>query len=89
MTRLRLIPADGGGFDGEGAPLGHGIAGIHDQVNDHLLELGGVNIDVADLRIRLDYQLDRLTGHLPYSGLQLGDRGIEVYLPWVAASACD
>ena len=38
---------DVGGFDGEFAALRHGVAGIHGQVHDDLIDLAGIGADRA------------------------------------------
>jgi hypothetical protein len=45
---------DVGRFDDELASLGHGVAGVDGQVEQHLLQLAGVGLDGAQGRAQFD-----------------------------------
>ena len=55
-----LALADVAGADGEAASVGHGVAGVDGQVDDHLLELRLVGLDVPEIASRQDLELDLL-----------------------------
>ena len=42
------------------APVRHGIPGVHDQVDDHLLQLRRVRLDLPERRLREHGDLDML-----------------------------
>ena len=52
------IQQDGVGGEGQPAAARHRVAGVDAQVHQHLLDLAGVGIDVADTRRRTEQQLD-------------------------------
>jgi len=48
---LLLINLDLGGANDELAAPGHGVAGVHHEVQDHLLDLTGIHPDGIELRL--------------------------------------
>ena len=65
-----LVQLDVGGPDGERAALGHGVAGVDGEVEQHLPELARIGAQLAELRIEEQAQLDVLADH---AAEQLGD----------------
>ena len=49
-----------GGLNGKPTPLGHGIAGVHDQIHDGLFNLSRIGFDRPQLRIQGRDQMDIL-----------------------------
>ena len=57
-----LVVEDGvAGPDREGAALGHGVPGVHDEVHDDLLDLRRVRLDAPEVGARLHHEVDVLT----------------------------
>jgi len=51
------------GDDGDGPAIGERIAGIHAEVEEHLLELAGIGLEAADLRLEISAHGDVLPDH--------------------------
>jgi hypothetical protein len=74
LTRRRFVELHEGDGDDEASARRHGIASVHGQVDDHLLELAGVGLDAGAGR-RLDHELDILAEQPLQHGAQaLNDR---------------
>ena len=76
------------GFKLEPAAVGHGVAGIHSQVHDHLLELAGVCLYVAQARLQIYLQMDVFAQqphqqvlHVVHNRVQVQDARSEHLLP--------
>ena len=68
---------------------GHGVAGVHRQVHEHLLDLAGVGADAPQRRAaRSACELDVLADEPPQHLLDARDHGVEVERPRAAAPAC-
>ena len=46
------------GFDGQRSALRHGVAGIHGEVHDNLLNLSDIRLYLAQPRIRREYEIN-------------------------------
>ncbi len=55
---IAIIERDIGGFYGELAAMRHGIARVHRQIHDDLLNLAGVGLHRAEIRSRNHGQID-------------------------------
>ncbi len=76
---LRDLGLPGG--ERQGAAGGHGVAGVDDQVEDHLLELAEVHVDRAIGRGELEVQPAVLADEAPQHGLQVADHVVQVEHP--------
>ena len=70
-----------GGGDAQRAALGHGVAGVDGQVDQHLLQLARVGEHRPQLRAQVDVQPDVLAEGAQQQLLDLADDGVEVQHP--------
>lgn len=52
------------GFNRQPAAVGHGVAGIHDQIDEGLVNLCRVKIDPPQVFFRIETQVDVLANEL-------------------------
>ncbi len=64
--------------DGEFAAVGHGIAGIDDQIHQHLPDVAGVGLDASDCFSGNNRHFDVLVNEPPQHFVQVLDHVIEV-----------
>ena len=69
-----LIQRDVGRLDRELAPVGHGVAGVHRQVHDDLLDLGRIGFHPSERRIEGRVELDVFADQPPQHLVHLGNR---------------
>jgi len=81
---LAVRQLDVAGLDGELAPVRHGVAGIHDQVHDDLLELARIGFDPPQRGRKDGPQRDVLADqaakhgfHVLHDGVEVEDLGLE------------
>src|SRR5580704_19170361 len=80
---VTLSQVDAGGFDRDHSPLGHGIAGIYDEIHEDLLDLPEISADGADgagFEGERDVFADHAQEHLReivHHGIQVEDSRIE------------
>ena len=72
------VEADVAGGDADLAAAGHGVAGVDDQVHDHLLELALVDADRRQVAAVLDPQRHVLAQQAAQQVGELGERVPEV-----------
>ncbi len=75
----RGVDLAGEGAQGQGAALGHGVAGIDAEVEDHLLDLGGVRGHRRQVRRRPELQGDVLADHPAQHLLQAVEQGAQIH----------
>ncbi len=66
------------GLDGERPALRHRVPGIHDQVDDHLLDLARIGHDLPRVVARDDHDLDVLADEAPQDGGHAGHQRLEI-----------
>jgi hypothetical protein len=65
--------------DGERAAFGkHGVAGVDDEIHEHLFELAGIGVDVDGGRVGADVELDFFADEGWKHFAELGDQLVEV-----------
>jgi hypothetical protein len=80
--RVGLVEVDVAGLDGEPTAVGHRVAGVEDEVHDHLLDLPGVDLDVVKVGGGDDVQLDVLADDAREHAPRLRERLVEVDDAW-------
>ena len=82
-----LVEIDVTGLDGQGPALEHGVAAIHHEVDDHLLELHGVRAHRPQLGLEGRDQLEVLADdpsqharHAHHDAVEVEDLGLEELL---------
>ena len=65
LSCMCLVHVHGGGLEGQGASLGHGVPRVDDKIQDDLLELPGVGSHVTRVFGLKDFQLDALSDQTP------------------------
>ena len=78
LPGVALVEIDVARLDGQHAAVGHGVAGVDDQVHQHLLELRRVEADAAEIARGDDAQLDVLADDAPQQVLHLHDQRVEI-----------
>ena len=78
LAHVVLIQRDIGGLDGQLAAVGHGVASVHGEVQDHLFDLAGIGFDPAQFlrvdRLQFNILADEAAQHL----LQVGNHGVQI-----------
>ncbi len=59
-SNVLLVQVDVAGLDGELAPGGHRVARVDDEIDDDLLDVGGISLDVPHRLRQHQSQLDVL-----------------------------
>ena len=77
-ARVVFIERDIAGGDGELAAVGHGIAGIDDQIHQHLPDVAGVGLDASDLFSGNHRHFDVLVNEPPQHFVHVFHHVIEV-----------
>ncbi len=77
-ARVVFIQRDIVGGDGQLAAVGHGIAGIDDQIHQHLPDVAGVGLDASDLFSGNNRHFDVLVNEPPQHFVQVFHHVIEV-----------
>jgi len=77
-ARIGIVELHIGGFDGERAALGHGVACVDSQFHQHLLKLAGVGADTAQIRPQFQAQVDIFPDEPLQHGPQAGHRLVQV-----------
>ena len=72
------VDHDVGGFDRHPTAVRHRVAGVHDQVHQHLLELPRVGLDRRARGAGLGQQIDVLADQPPQHGADAANHGVEV-----------
>ena len=72
------VELDVGGLDGDAAAAGHGVAGVHRQVEKDLLQLTGVHLDQPGAGAGGDDALDVLADQAAEHLFGVGNGGVEV-----------
>jgi hypothetical protein len=75
-------------LDREHAPVGHRIARVHSEIEQHLLELAAIGLDPAEVAVELGADLDVVADHPPehllhvvHDLVQVDAHGLEHLLP--------
>ena len=87
-SRVLRVELHVGGLDGQLAPLRHGVAGVHDEVHENLLQLSGIGhhhseggtVRDGELDVRSDETLQHLRGAVD-GHVQIEDPRLEDLLP--------
>ena len=67
----------------QAATIGHGVAGVHHQIHDDLLDLCGVSLHLADVFRDLRDHLDVVVHEAAQEFIQIENDGIEVDGFWL------
>jgi len=87
-AREVFVKGDVGGLDGELTALRHGVAGVHGDVHDDLVDLARIGADRAQRRAWNHDQIDVLADHAGEHFQVLGDHLVSDRAPWGSASVC-
>ncbi len=72
---------DIGGLEGENAAARHRVAGVDGEIEEHLLQLGRVDLDPSDLGVETHQQFDVFAEGAPQQLLALADLDVQVQHP--------
>ena len=64
--------------DGQGSTFGHGIAGVDNQVQQHLLDLAGIGLDLPQVRRGLRHQFNILANQAMQHLVQIDNQFVQV-----------
>ena len=78
LAGVRFVEDDVARLDGEAAAVGHGVARVDGEVQDHLLELARVGAHGGEIGSERGGELNVLADQPPQHRLQVGDDGIEL-----------
>src|ERR687892_1742453 len=81
--RERLVHVGVRRLDDEAPTVRHGVARVHHEVGDHLLELARVGLDAAEVRLDGGDQLDVLADQAPQHPLHVLHDLVQVEDPWL------
>ena len=78
LRGVRLVELGVAGLDGEPAAVGHRVARVDGEVDDHLLDLAGVRLHRAEPGPECRAELDVLTDQAPQQLFQVRDEHVQV-----------
>ena len=67
-----------GGFDGQAAAAGHGVASVDGEIHDDLLDLAAVGLDEPEILYRAGVELDIFADEAAQHFLHFADDGLNI-----------
>ena len=77
---IRFIQFDVGGFNDQSPAFRHGVSGIHDEVQNDLLDLPRIGLHLPETRSGERHNIDVFTDQAMKHFVHIGDDAVEIQL---------